>query len=96
MTYTYHDYHTRTWQGISLSPQQAAVLFILHVRRGIVPVDDIIDFIWCDDNEPDHAISNIKIAIMLLRKKFGRNVILTRHGRGYEIGTISHSIASLI
>jgi DNA-binding winged helix-turn-helix (wHTH) protein len=84
--FTYHNYQTQQWLGQHITRQEADMLFILHARHGIVSYDDITDFLWENpDDSPLDICSLINQIALKLRRKFGKNMIVTHCTRGYEI-----------
>jgi DNA-binding response OmpR family regulator len=50
-----------------------------------VPIDELIEATWPDDNEPDHSKSHIHKLIKELRIKLGGFHIIGRRSLGYQL-----------
>lgn len=87
MPFTYHNYITKQWLGKRLGKVQSDILFILHVKADrVVSMNEIIDFVYPNPNrEPIDASGCIRVLVKNLRKKFGKNIITSQFGRGYQI-----------
>ncbi len=87
--FRWHNYISREWKGKPLTPNEADILFLLHVHADrLVPLEALILFLYPDpDKEPDHSFNCIAVFILKLRKKFGRYVIKNTHGQGYYINS---------
>ena len=75
---------TRSNQRVALSPREYAITEHLALHKG-----DIITLTALHDNvfdENDDSLSNvIDVHIGKIRKKLGKNFIVTHHGHGYAI-----------
>lgn len=85
--FTLHNYFTRNWNGVRLSPTEADLLFVLFVNSDrYVPIMDIADHLWPDpDAAPETEELNIKQHVCSLRRKFGRDLISNNFNGGYKV-----------
>ena len=86
MKFTWYNYKTRVWRGKPISPIQAEILFLLFSRGGLVPMSDIIEFVYPNpDNEPIDAKGVLRVIVYKIRNKFDRSTIKSNHGWGYSV-----------
>lgn len=85
--FTWYNYISRVFRGISITPYEAEILFLLFVHRGtVLSDDDFIEFMWPNPNhEPLDPNSMLKVYIYRIRRKFGTKLIMNAHSRGYYI-----------
>ena len=84
--FTWHNYITRNWQGIELTPQESNVLLmlILHSNR-YVHRNNIIEFLWPDaEYEPTYAVKVVREYVYRLRRKLPVP-IHSNQNNGYRI-----------
>ena len=76
---------SKSGQPISLTPREYALLQLLALHRGeLVSRSMIYDHLF---DEEDDSLSNlIDVHVSNLRKKLGKDFIVTRRGHGYLIG----------
>lgn len=69
---------------VPLTEQEFTVLRLLVERRGTVVSHDAIEKAIHPD-EPSEVSTVVDVVILRLRKKLGRDLIVTRHGQGYIV-----------
>lgn len=75
---------TRRGVRVALTEQEFLVLRLLVERRGTVVPRDVVDRTIHPDEPPE--VSNVvDVVILRLRKKLGRDLIVTRRGQGFMI-----------
>lgn len=75
---------------LKLSPRSADVLlcFLLRKGKGSTSINDLVEFLWPDDDEPQTSVVSVKVAIHNLRRDFGfYNVLVNRYNFGYSLNT---------
>lgn len=87
--FTIENLKNKQWRGQTVGRIESDILYVLSFRfDDIVPMQDIIDFVYPDiDKEPIDPSGTIRVIIGVLRKKFGSKIITTTHGWGYKINS---------
>ena len=75
---------TRRGNSVPLSPREFAIVEHLALRRGkVVSRTDLHEHLFAED---DDVLSNlVDVHVSKIRKKLGKDFIVTRHGHGYCI-----------
>lgn len=73
-------------EEISLSFKENKLLEILIKNKGNeVSINDLILFVWGDDNIYETTVDSVKTQVSYLRKKLPKNCIKTVYGGGYTL-----------